>query len=1043
MPLQRPVILTGVNLKLFEAKAQDAAKRIEGSSTSRRVLVAEENLTSSSYSKLKERDRERRWKLSTRAPTGSRNILNLLYQGPPKELTQEHVDKRDQDTQEKDSKQTLRDRLLQRIGKKNLTTEDKEKEKSPEEIEKMKREAAPEANENKMPDEDGDPAFESSAEEPSEEKNETYNNVIAASPMGEEKLDDSALKKRKVNHVEGTIVSINNNNYIMPHYNSQRPGSNAIFGPQVVKKALRILNSRATAVEITEWIANHRPEYVTYFGDRKKLRYSIVGILSARAYKNTFVKEVVMDKGVKRADWILMENDNDGIIETDGPALVEDTSVRVCNVCKGTTREGMAVCMSCELACHWKCLDPPVHDPPSASWICNDCAQKDWVKTPISTPKPKPTPKVKKLKPLDEEYNDEEKSQRKPVRRNIRRFEAEEEDDKLSNSSRRSKRKKSEDRPDIGSLMDMATEAVQEMGGSATTAEILTWMEEQYGHDLNLKDKMWRAVVTTNLANYFLRAGRGHWKAPGNHVSDSDEGDTDDDEREKIESKTRERSTSLSLSGADVVKPLVVPPPAPFQSDETTRTDNAAVQKGPNLRPPSLRKPNNSIKLFEPDHLAELIQANATTLPEYRGIVYINKTYPVLPGPSMNHPGHIMSMNLSRDGNLLGTVSDLGTLRVWKLQRGTDTWTLVKEYVEPSEAEEYHFVHFSRDNGVALVGGKRKDKKRWNGEMEDYESIAGQIKVYDIETGKIVHRLEGHPSDINVIEEVQFNGSTFLLSGGHQSSILKWDVGANLRQSRGHVRIAEQGTSTVHSISVVPGTGSKFFLASCDDSMKLFDFETEQVVQSFPTLYSYICDVCTFVFPMEIPSQPNEMFLLTKGVELVNDKDEPSVPNAVHLRKLIFPTNGRGKVGFELVKTFQHKEYLSNSWFMRCASNGRYVLSPNTDGKIFVWNMQTQSVVAILRDSGKDAIRKIIFHPSSKCILACSDDSKIYVYQQEEPKPKTSETSPLPGSQAEGEGSMNSGGESDAGPSVDKEKTTSVTEEKKEEATKEPARKDE
>eukprot|EP01119_Soliformovum_irregulare_P011430 TRINITY_DN2856_c0_g1_i7.p1 TRINITY_DN2856_c0_g1~~TRINITY_DN2856_c0_g1_i7.p1 ORF type:complete len:571 (-),score=124.70 TRINITY_DN2856_c0_g1_i7:66-1778(-) len=79
------------------------------------------------------------------------------------------------------------------------------------------------------------------------------------------------------------------------------------FGPLVVRTALASLGGKASAVAVAEWIADNRPQFLTYFGSHKKLRYSVSGILSARTYANIFAKKVYVIKGIRKADWILLD----------------------------------------------------------------------------------------------------------------------------------------------------------------------------------------------------------------------------------------------------------------------------------------------------------------------------------------------------------------------------------------------------------------------------------------------------------------------------------------------------------------------------------------------------------------------------------------------------------------------------------------------------------------------------------------------------------------------------------------------------------------
>jgi hypothetical protein len=85
--------------------------------------------------------------------------------------------------------------------------------------------------------------------------------------------------------------------------------SKPIFGSQVVRESLAALGGRASAVAIADWIIQNKPVYLQYFGDRKKLRYSVSGILSSRTYAHFFDKEVTITKGVKKSEWILLSRE--------------------------------------------------------------------------------------------------------------------------------------------------------------------------------------------------------------------------------------------------------------------------------------------------------------------------------------------------------------------------------------------------------------------------------------------------------------------------------------------------------------------------------------------------------------------------------------------------------------------------------------------------------------------------------------------------------------------------------------------------------------
>jgi hypothetical protein len=90
---------------------------------------------------------------------------------------------------------------------------------------------------------------------------------------------------------------------------SKPQGGSPVFGPHIVKKALRELGGKGSGVEVTEWISKNMPFYTQYFGDYKKLRYRCVGILSANAYAKIFKKEThVALNGVKKSVYVLSDD---------------------------------------------------------------------------------------------------------------------------------------------------------------------------------------------------------------------------------------------------------------------------------------------------------------------------------------------------------------------------------------------------------------------------------------------------------------------------------------------------------------------------------------------------------------------------------------------------------------------------------------------------------------------------------------------------------------------------------------------------------------
>jgi len=134
-----------------------------------------------------------------------------------------------------------------------------------------------------------------------------------------------------------------------------------------------------------------------------------------------------------------------------------------------------------------------------------------------------------------------------------------------------------------------------------------------------------------------------------------------------------------------------------------------------------------------------------------------------------------------------------------------------------------------------------------------------------------------------------------------------------------------------------------------------------------------------FVEPEEIPEEENEFHLITKGIEY----EDSGKSNVCHLRKLKIPMNGIGNFEMEEVNNFSHSSYFANIWLMKFTSNGRYLISASTGGNIFVWNLRSKELVAIITEHNHSELptRDICIHPTKSQLVVCGEDSFVYVFE--------------------------------------------------------------
>ena len=117
----------------------------------------------------------------------------------------------------------------------------------------------------------------------------------------------------------------------------------------------------------------------------------------------------------------------------------------------------------------------------------------------------------------------------------------------------------------------------------------------------------------------------------------------------------------------------------------------------------------------------------------------------------------------------------------------------------------------------------------------------------------------------------------------------------------------DEHTNTALSVALLPNCGNKYFIGGCDTDIKLYDFETLQVLQIFPGQYGQYCD-CVKFFDSSLLSSlgegkeegPEEYYFITRGVEPLNENGDCERHNACHLCKIVLPMEENGK--FEIVR---------------------------------------------------------------------------------------------------------------------------------------------
>ncbi|KAI9250449.1 WD40-repeat-containing domain protein [Phascolomyces articulosus] len=515
-------------------------------------------------------------------------------------------------------------------------------------------------------------------------------------------------------------------------------------------------------------------------------------------------------------------------------------------------------------------------------------------------------------------------------------------------------------------------------------------------------------------------------KTTMDEYKDMDEIDTDDllDEAEitlkqpkktltKRKSKTGSTLTTTSTTRRSTRKSTTTAT-ATAEKKKSTRKGKQVILPPPeDLEQANKSKKKQKEKVPVPEFNKERCQSLTQSNPDsfwqfhadsgYGMINQMNDTSSLTPVPTnMSDQAAITSMTLSSDGTLLATFSNIGAVKIWDIE---NDFKLVRKLrdIEEVNIDEFYCGKFASESQELLVtGGKLKDRHRWSNEDEDNHILRCPIKIFSIEENKVLSKLEGHMEEILCIKSLKFDNGNYYISTSQDGYIIKWHVEEDWITLKESTRMEDGETCMAFTVSFLPNTGNKYFMAACDEHLRLYDFEEAQLLRTFNELYSSYCDCGKFITWLDEPGRIQEQeeeendvnvdkmeedtkapysYFISRGAEMCDvDEGVSSIPNTCTLHKLVYPTETGGQFQLETVKKFKHEDYHANSWLVKITSNGRYILAPTIYGQIFVFNILTGQVTAILKEHEDLEVRDVIFHPYRPLIFSSGDDGFVKVY---------------------------------------------------------------
>lgn len=150
----------------------------------------------------------------------------------------------------------------------------------------------------------------------------------------------------------------------------------------------------------------------------------------------------------------------------------------------------------------------------------------------------------------------------------------------------------------------------------------------------------------------------------------------------------------------------------------------------------------------------------------------INSANPIKSLPvNISDQGAITGMTLSKDGALLATFSNTGSIKIWDIQDDFKLLRNIRDSLE-DQIDEFYCGQFIGD--YIITAGKLKDRHRWSTEDSDNHILPCPIKIFDVASTEQIARLEGHSEEILCVKTLTFKGENYLISTSQDGYIMKW-----------------------------------------------------------------------------------------------------------------------------------------------------------------------------------------------------------------------------------------------------------------------------